>query len=384
MSGWWSGMTRLDRLVNIDDVEAAAVRRLPGPIYDIVAGGAADEVTLRANRVALASLRLRPRTLRDLPGRDLSTTVLGQQISMPVLLAPVGFQRMLHRDAELASARAAAAHGTIFACNTISTFSLEAVAASSDSAKWFQLYLPPDRGEAEELIGRVEAVGYPVLCLTVDVPASGLRERDRHNRITQPLNIGPRLAMSAIRRPGWLLDFLAGGVGRHAAPLPMSTDEAGRAVAKTALPVTLDDLDWLRSRWKGALVVKGVLRGDDCQQLLDRGVDGIVVSNHGGRQLDSAIATIDALPEVVDAVAGKAEVFIDGGFRRGTDVVKALALGARAVLIGKAFLYGLAVGGQPGVERVLEIFRSELDTSLALLGCASVRDLDQSFVSNSG
>ena len=170
-------MSRLDRLFNIDDVEAAARKRLPGPIYDIVAGGAADEITLRANREALASLMLRPRTLRDLPQRDLSTTVLGQRVSMPVLLAPVGFQRMLHRDAELASARAAAAYDTIFACNTISTFSLEEVAASSDSAKWFQLYLPPDRGEADELMSRVEAAGYPVVCLTVDVAACG-REID--------------------------------------------------------------------------------------------------------------------------------------------------------------------------------------------------------------
>lgn len=373
-------MTRLDRLFNIDDVEAEAVRRLPRPIYDVVAGGAADEVTLRSNRESLASLMLRPRVLADTAERDLSTTVLGQKVDLPVILAPVGFQRMLHRDAELASARAAAAAGTIFACNTISTFSLEDVSEAGIGPKWFQLYLPPDRGEADELVSRVESAGYPVICLTVDLAASGLRERDRHNRITQPLTIGPRLAMSALRRPRWLIDFLSGGVGRHAAPVPMSVDSAGKAVAKTTGPVSLDDLEWLRDRWKGSLVVKGVLRGDDCGSIVDRGVNGVVVSNHGGRQLDSAVATIDALSEVVDAVDGRAEVFVDGGFRRGTDVAKALALGARAVLIGKAFLYGLAVGGQSGVERVLDIFRSELDTALALLGCQSVRDLDRSFV----
>ena len=373
-------MSRLDRLFNIDDVESEALKRLPRPIYDLVAGGAADEVTLRANRDALEALMLRPRVLVHSGQRDLSTSVLGQKVELPVLLAPVGFQRMLHRDAELASARAAAARGTVFACNTISTFSLEDVFEAGEGPKWFQLYLPPDRGEADELISRVETAGYPVICLTVDLAASGLRERDRHNRITHPLTIGPRLAMSAIRRPRWLGDFLTGGVGRHTAPVPMSVNAAGKAVAKTTGPVTMDDLEWLRSRWRGSLVVKGVLRGDDCPAILDRGVDGVVVSNHGGRQLDAAVATIDALPEVVDAVDGRAEVFVDGGFRRGTDVAKALALGARAVLIGKSFLYGLAAGGQSGVERVLDIFRSELDTALALLGCASVDDLNRSFV----
>lgn len=373
-------MGRLDRLYNIDDVEALALRRLPRPIYDVVAGGAADEVTLRGNREALDGLRLRPRVLKDVSTRGLQTTVLGEPVSMPVMLAPVGFQRMLHRDAEVASARAAAARGTVFVCNTISTFSLEDVAASASGTKWFQLYLPADRGEAEDLVSRVEAAGYPVICLTVDTAVPGLRERDRRHRVTQPLTIGPGLVLAAARRPRWSIDFLRGGVGRRPAHLPMTLDEAGRAVAKTARSVTLEDLEWLRSRWKGSLVVKGVLRGDDCEQLLDRGVDGLVVSNHGGRQLDSAVASIGALPEVVDAVAGRAEVFVDGGFRRGTDVVKALALGARAVLIGKAFLYGLAVGGQSGVERVLDIFRTELDTALGLVGCASVRELDRSFV----
>jgi isopentenyl diphosphate isomerase/L-lactate dehydrogenase-like FMN-dependent dehydrogenase len=318
--------------------------------------------------------------LVDNPERDLSTTVLGDPVSLPVMLAPVGFQRMLHREAELASARAAAAQGTIFACNTISTFSLEDVAAATTAPKWFQLYLPADRRHAEELVSRVERAGYGVICLTVDIPVPGLRERDRRHRVSQPLKLHPRMVMAAARRPRWSFDFLRGGVGRRPASLPMSIDAAGRAVASTARPVTPDDLAWLRRRWPGRLVVKGVLRGDDCGHLLDQGVDGIVVSNHGGRQLDSARATIDALPEVVDAVGNRVEVFIDGGFRRGTDVAKALALGARAVLIGKAFLYGLAVDGQLGVERILEIFRSELDTALGLLGCRSLDDLDESFI----
>lgn len=376
-------MRSLDRIRNVADAEEAALRRLPRPIYDVVAGGAADEVTLRSNRQALDAIFLRPRVFVDVQRRDLSTTVLGQPVSMPVMLAPVGFQRMLHKDAEIASARAAAAQGTIFACNTISTFSLERVAEATEGAKWFQLYLPPERREAEQLLERVEVAGYPVICLTVDTAVGGLRERDRHHKITQALSIGPRLVMAAARRPRWSLDFLRGGVGRRPASLPMTLDAAGRAVARTARPITADDVSWLRSRWKGSLVVKGILRGDDCRQALDLGVDGVVVSNHGGRQLDTARPTIQALPEVVDAAGGKAEVFVDGGFRRGTDVAKALALGARAVLIGKAYLFGLAVGGQAGVEKVLEIFRSELDTTLGLLGCPSVHDLDSSMVHDS-
>lgn len=380
-------MARLDTMVNVRDIERAARRRLPRPIYDVVAGGAWDEVTLDANEADLRQLRLRCRTLVDVGQRDLSTTVLGHPVALPVLLAPVGYQRMLHRDAELASARAAATAGTIFTCNTISSYPLEDVAAASDGPKWFQLYMPGDRGEAEQLLARVERASYPVLCLTVDTAMSGMRERDIRNRMTQPLRIDPRMVLAAARRPTWAIDFLRGGVGRGLTPtprLPMSIKDAGRAIAKAGRPVTFSDLEWLRERWTGKLVVKGVLRGDDAAKIVDHGVDGIVISNHGGRQLDSSPSTISVLPEIADAVAGRAEVFIDGGFRRGTDVAKALALGARAVLIGRPFLYGLAAGGQKGVERVLDILRHELDTALGLLGCTSVGTLDASFVAASG
>lgn len=373
-------MRRLDRIGNVADAEAIARRRLPRPIYDVIAGGAADEITLRANRAALDAIKLNPRVLVDVAHRDLSTTVLGWPVSMPVLLAPVGFQRMLHREAELASARAAHAQGVTFCCNTISTFSLERVAAETPGDKWFQIYLPDARADAAQLVERAERAGYSAICLTVDTAAPGLRERDRHHRITQPLTLRPRLVLAAARRPGWSIDFLRGGVGRRPAQLPMTIDAAGRAVAKTVRPVTPADVEWLRARWPRALVVKGVVRGDDARRAVDLGADGIVVSNHGGRQLDTVRATIRALPEVVAEVGADAEVFVDGGFRRGTDIVKALALGARAVLVGKAFLYGLAVGGQAGVERVLEILRSEFDLSLALLGARTVADLDRSSV----
>lgn len=373
-------MSRIDRITNVADAEAQARRRLPRPIYDVIAGGAADEITLRANRDALDAIELKPRVLVDVANRDLSTTVLGRSISMPVLLAPVGFQRMLHRDAELASARAAHAQGVTFCCNTISTFPLERVAAETPGDKWFQIYLPHERAEAGQLVDRAERAGYSAICLTVDTAAPGLRERDRHHRVTQPLTLGPRLVLAAARRPRWSVDFLRGGAGRRPAQLPMTIDAAGRAVAKTVRPVTPADVEWLRSRWPRALVVKGLVRGEDARRAVDLGADGVVVSNHGGRQLDTVRATIRALPEVVTAVGADAEVFVDGGFRRGTDIAKALALGARAVLIGKAFLFGLAAGGQAGVERVLEILRSEFDTSLALLGARTVADLDPSMV----
>ena len=380
-------MARLSRLISVRDFERAARRTLPRPIFDVIAGGAGDETTVQENQRALGRLRLRPRSFVDIRQRDLSTTVLGDRISLPVVLAPVGYQRMLHRDAELASARAAARLGTVFALNSVSSYPLEEVASEARAPRWYQLYMPGDRDAADELLARVEDAGYRVLCLTVDTPMAGMRERDIRNRITQPLKIGPRMVLSAASRPAWAFDFVRGGAGRGLKPvgrLPMSLKDAGKAIAKTGKPVSFEDLAWLRERWPGPLLVKGVLRGDDCAKIMEYGVDGVVVSNHGGRQLDSSPPTIEVLPEIVAAVGDRAEVFIDGGFRRGTDVVKALALGARAVLIGRPYLYGLAVGGQQGVERVLEILREEIDTAVGMLGCTSVGQLGSGHVAQGG
>jgi len=373
-------MPGLDRLINISDFEREARRRLPAPIFDVIAGGSGDEETLSRNGEALRALRLRPRVLTDVRKRDLSTTVFGEKISLPVILAPVGYQRMLHRHAEIASALAAEAAGTVFVCNTISTYPLETIAETTSGPKWFQLYLPEDKTAASDLVERVEAAGYSALCLTVDTQVPAKRERDIRNRMTVPLRPDPRMILAALRRPRWAIDFLLGGVGRNAAQVPMSIDAAGRAIASTTRPVTVEDFAWLRERWNGPLIVKGVMRGEDCERIIELGADGIVVSNHGGRQLDSAQSTIEALPAIVEALAGRAPVFIDGGFRRGTDVAKALALGARAVLVGRPFLFGLAVGGQSGVEKVIDIFRDELDSTIGLLGYASVRDLDSDAV----
>jgi isopentenyl diphosphate isomerase/L-lactate dehydrogenase-like FMN-dependent dehydrogenase len=358
-------VTAVRRLRSADDFERAARRRLPRAVFDLIAGGAADETTLRRNRSAFHRFTLRPRALVDVSQRETSTTVLGHRVSMPLLLGPAGYARAAHPGAELAVARAAGRAGTVYALSTASSYALEDVAAAASGPTWFQLYLRPSQDATEALVDRAEKAGFPVLCATIDTAVRGLRERDTRNGLTIPFRMTPRLVAQAALRPAWTFDFVRQGAMKGAETL----GEVGRCV-------TLADLHWLRDRWRGPLVVKGILRAEECRKVLDCGVDGIVVSNHGGRQLDCTPATLDVLPEVVKAVAGRAEIFVDGGFRRGTDVVKALALGARACLVGRPYLYGLAVGGEEGVARLLEILRHEIDQTMALLGCPSVASID--------
>lgn len=372
-------------LCNLIDYESAARRRLPKAVFDVIAGGAGDEITLARNRAAFADLALRPRALADVGARELASTVLGAPVSMPVMLDPCGYARMAHRDAEIAVARAAAQAGTIYALSTISSVPLELVAAATDAPKWFQLYPPADRSDCAALIARAKSAGFYALCVTIDGALAGLRERDRRNHLTVPLQLSPRLLLEGASRPGWALDFLRGGAGRGdqgfgAMSRPQSLRKAGAAIAATARAITAEEIGFIRQQWDGPLIVKGIQRGDECDLLLSLGVDGIVVSNHGGRQLDGVRASIETLPEVIDAVGGRAEVFLDGGVRRGTDVFKALALGARAILIGRPYLYGLAVAGEAGVRQVLEMLRFELDQTLALAGCARIAEIDQSAV----
>ncbi len=372
-------------IYSVEEMARRARRRLPRGVFDAIEGGAGDELTMRGNRAALQSLWLRPRALADVSARDLSTTVLGTPVALPVLLAPCGMARMAHSEAELAVARAAGRAGTVFAVSGASSYSLEEIAAAATGPLWYQLYLPPSRADAHALIGRVERAGYGVLCVTVDTAVEITRERDMRNKLTLPLRITPQLLASGASRPLWAKDFLLGNVGQG-----HSMHGFGRAVRtayqnladtiENLVPVTFADIAWLRDRWGGKLVVKGILRGDECQRLVERGVDGIVVSNHGGRTVDSVPPTILALPEVVAAVGGHAEVFVDGGFRRGTEVIKALALGARACLVGRPYMYGLAARGEAGVDRVLSIFRSELERAMALVGCASLSDIDATLV----
>jgi isopentenyl diphosphate isomerase/L-lactate dehydrogenase-like FMN-dependent dehydrogenase len=373
---------RLAAPVNIDDVRLLARRRLPRTAFDAIDGGAGAELTLRRNREAFDHLLLRPRALADVRERDLGTTVLGQPISLPLLLTPAGYTRMAHGEAELAAARAAARAGTIYGVGSFSSYTLEEVARASTAPLWFQIYPPAEPAAREELVERVERAGYAALCVTIDAAVGGIRERERRSGLRLPLRVTPRLLRECAVRPRWTLDYLRGGAGRGLQGLPAAVPSAADARPTPAANtvVTVEAMRHLRRIWGGPLLAKGILRDEECRLLLDLGVDGIVVSNHGARQLDSVPAAIEALPEVVAAVDGQAEVLVDGGFRRGTDVVKALILGARAVAIGRPYLYGLAAGGEAGVLQVIELFRREIDVTLGLLGCASLADLDGSML----
>jgi isopentenyl diphosphate isomerase/L-lactate dehydrogenase-like FMN-dependent dehydrogenase len=364
--------------LTVADVQRRA-RRLPRAVVDLIDAGAGDEVTLRANRVAFERIALRPRLLRDVSVRSSATTVVGQPLSMPVLLAPCGFARMVHRDGELAVARGAARADTPFVLTGGSSFPTAAVVRAGGRPVWYQLYAGPGRAETAALLDEAEKAGCTALCVTLDGHVRLARDRDYRNRVTVPLARSPRVLLEGARRPRWLVDFLRGRVARGPACARIASDYWRLAIAAAHTPsVTVEDLRWLRERWRGPLVAKGVMRGDECAALIDCGVDAVIVSNHGGRLLDGTPATIEVLPEIVDAVAGRAEVLVDGGIRRGTDVAKALALGARACLVGRPYLWGLAAGGEEGVVTVLEILRRELDQTMALLGCASVGEIDAS------
>jgi isopentenyl diphosphate isomerase/L-lactate dehydrogenase-like FMN-dependent dehydrogenase len=375
---------RVDRVLNTAEMRERA-KWLPKAVFDAIDGAASDELTLRANRTALDAVWLRPRALADVSKRDLRTTALGQEISMPLMLDPCGFARLADSEGELAVARAAGLAGTIFAVSGSASYTVEEVAAAATGPLWYQLVLSPDKDAAEALVGRVEKAGYSALILTIDTPVTPKRERDYRNHLTVPLQMSPRLLLTGLSNPAWAKDFVLGKVGtRGASPLKITGVRTAywnfaRSIHNLR-SITFDDIRWFRERWKGKLVVKGVLRGDEVPQMVDLGVDAIIVSNHGGRNLDTVRATIDVLPEVVKAAAGRAEVYMDGGVRRGTDVVKAIALGARACLIGRPYLFGLAVGGEAGVSRVLEIFRTEIEHTMAMSGCATVADIDRSLV----
>jgi 4-hydroxymandelate oxidase len=348
-------------VLDLASLERRARERLDRSAYDYFAGGADDELTLAANPAAWARLRLRPHVLRDVGAVETSTTVLGAPVSIPILVGPVAYQRLAHPEGELATAAAAAAAGTLMVVSTQATVPLEEIAAVVPAPRWFQLYVYRDRGIAAGLVRRAAAVGYQAIVLTVDVPVPGNRERDKRNRFQLPP--GMRLANLAV--PEERVDVV--GVARHFDPT-----------------VTPEAIGWLREQSGLPVVVKGVLRGDDAAACLDAGAAAIVVSNHGGRQLDSAIATADALGEVVEAVAGRAEVYVDGGIRRGADVVKALALGARAVLLARPIVWGLATGGAKGVEAVLDGYREELERALALCGTPTLADITRDLLAPQG
>jgi L-lactate dehydrogenase (cytochrome) len=375
-------------VVNIDDLRRIAKERIPAAVFDYLDGGAEGEVTLRANCRAFEEITFRPRHAVSLPACNTETQVLGMTLSMPIMLAPVGYSRVMHPDGEKAAAHAAGEAGTGYILSTISGHRLEDVKASSSGPVWYQLYLLGGRAVAEGAVERARKAGCSALVLTIDTPVSGIRERDLRNGISQLLGDSlfakiPYIPQ-VLAHPGWLLDFLRdGGVPNLANVVipnkgPMQLVDVNTALAESA--VAWDDLRWLRELWPGPIVIKGVLTGDDARRAVDAGAAAVVVSNHGGRQLDCVSPTIRALPEVVAAVNGQIEVLMDGGVRRGSDAVKALCLGARAVLVGRAYAYGLAAAGAEGVARALEILRTDLQRTLRLLGCASVQQLDPSYV----
>ena len=351
--------------VNVDDYERLARTKMDHAAFEYYAGGSGQERTLAANRSAFDAIQLRPRVLVDVSHIDLATTVLGQQISMPVMLAPTAFNRLACDDGEMAAARAAGAAGTLMISSTLSTCTLEDVANVATGSLWFQLYVYKDRGLTTELIARAEAAAYRALVLTVDTPRLGRRERDVRNKFTLPVGLSMRNFESRLSdATRW------GGQQSFSGYVHDLFDPS----------LTWKDVDWLRAQTKLPLLLKGVMTAEDTQCSVDSGAQAVVVSNHGGRQLDGVPATVAALPEVIEAAAGRIEVLLDGGVRRGTDVLKALAIGARAVLIGRAYLWGLAVAGEEGVRDVLRILRDELELSMALAGRTSVAAIDSSLI----
>jgi 4-hydroxymandelate oxidase len=352
--------------LNLRDYEALARARVPQMAWDYYASGADDESCLRRNVEAFEQIRLHYRVLVDVAKRDASTTVLGQRVAMPILVAPTAFHRLAHPDGELASVRGAGDAGTIFILSTLSNTAVEQVVAAAAGPVWFQLYVYKDRSATEALVRRVEAAGCRALVLTVDAPLLGRRERDVRNRFALP----PGLGIENMHAAGY-------------AELPRAQAESGLAAYFADLldpALTWRAVEWLRSITTLPVLVKGVVRADDAARAIEAGAAGVVVSNHGGRQLDASPATIEVLARVVDAVAGRGEVLLDGGVRRGADVIKAVALGARAVLVGRPVLWGLAVDGREGVAGALAVLRRELDLAMALCGCADVASMTRDLV----
>ncbi len=370
-------------IANIEDLRRLARRRLPRALFDFVDGGAQDEITLRANRSDFQQLALLPRVLTDVSRRDQSVTVLGRKLGQPLILAPTGMPGILWPDGALAAARAADEAGVGFCLSTMSTSTIEDVSKAVRNPIWFQLYVMRDRGLAKSMIERAKAAGCAALVLTVDLALQGQRDRDVHNGLTIPLRLRPSTLLDFALHPRWVWRFFSGpkltlanfvGTG-HGDDIFTIADFVNSQFDQS---VTWKDIEWAKSLWGGPLALKGIVNPEDARLAAEHGADAVIVSNHGGRQLDGARSAISALPDVVDAVDGRMEVILDGGVRRGTDVIKAMALGAKACMIGRPFLYGLASMGGAGVGRALEILRSELDVALALMGRASVRDLDRS------
>jgi len=377
-------MGSLERAVNIADLRRMARARLPRVVFDYLDGGADDERTLRDNARAFRRWNFRPRHGVKVPTPDLSVTVMGQKLAWPAMAAPIGYSGLMHPDGEKGVGRAAARAGIASVLSTISGARLEDVAATGVPL-FMQIYLLGGREAGEATIARAQAAGAKGLFLTIDTPVGGLRERDVRNGLAQllarDLFAKARYLPDILAHPGWLADYLMGARMSHLPNVvipgegPLSLLDVASALQRSV--VSWDDLPWIRAQWKGPIAIKGVLTAEDARRAIDGGADAVVVSNHGGRQLDGVAAGLDALPEIVTAVGGQCEVLMDGGIRRGGDIAKALALGARAVLLGRGTAYGLAAGGEKGVDRALAIFQADLTRTMMLLGCASIAQLSR-------
>jgi L-lactate dehydrogenase (cytochrome) len=372
---------------SVQDYRELARRRLPRQVFDYIDGGAFAETTLAANRDDLRRLHFRQRVLRDVSERSLSTTVLGTELAMPIVLAPIGFAGMFARRAEVQAARAADAAGITFCESTLAICGVDEVATATTRPPWFQLYVMRDRGYVEELMARAQAAGCTTLVLTVDLAVVGHRYRDVRNGVSGSVPRGRRWhrGWDVARHPTWVRQVALGGrplsFGNlvHALPDARVPGDFQAWVASQFDPsVTWSDLEWIRERWRGPMALKGILDPEDARAAIDSGVDAIIVSNHGGRQLDDVPSTASALPLVVEAVDGRCEVLVDGGVRSGLDVVKMLALGAKACMVGRAWAYAVAARGERGVAHVLRVMREEMKVSLALTGVTDVASLDRS------
>jgi isopentenyl diphosphate isomerase/L-lactate dehydrogenase-like FMN-dependent dehydrogenase len=375
-------------VVNVKDLRRLARRRLPDAVFDYLDGAADDEVTLKDSERAFKEVIFKPRFAVATPSCDLGVTVLGHKLDLPFLLAPIGYSRLMHPRGELAASKAAGRNGTAYILSTMSGHKIEDVKAQSSGPTFYQLYLAGGRGAAEGAIARAKAAGYKALFVTIDTPVAGNRERDARNGMKELMGHNPikklRYVPNILAHPRWLIDFIADGMTRPfpniVVPGSGPLQAVDVAAALESAQVSWTDLKWIRELWDGPIVMKGVMTVDDAKRSLDAGAQGIVVSTHAGRQLDGVAGSLRVLPGIAEAVGGQLEVLFDGGIRRGADVVRAIGLGAKAVLLGRGYAYGMAAAGDAGVERAIEIFRADIIRTLKLLGCSSISQVDASLV----
>ena len=378
----------LEKCLNINDFRVLAKKKLPVMIFDYLDGGSDDEVTLRKNCQAFDKIELLPKVLRDVTNIDLSTSIMGEKIAFPFIMAPTGFTRLFHYQGEKAVARAASKANTFYSLSTVSNTSLEEVAKTANGPKCFQIYVWRDRELVKDMIKRCKKSDYQSLCLTVDLAIPGNRERDIRHGMSLPPKLSPGSALEMLLHPQWLYRFFTSPpLSMGNVPLGMTDSIKGDKNIQEYLASQLDpsvtwkDAKWMIEEWGNKpFLIKGIMNPEDAKKAVEIGASGIVISNHGGRQLDHVLAPIEILPEIVKAIKGKAEIIIDSGFRRGTDIIKALALGADAVMLGRSYIYALAAAGEKGVERMISLLENELKKDMALLGCTKISDLNSEYI----